>query len=296
VEVAIVGALTLDYLGDSSSPVLGGPPVYAGQAAKALGAHVKAYTAVGDDFPQPLIKRLTELGIELSATRVKDMPSYRFKAVFKAGKRMLSMISMGPEIPLQALEDIRADAVIASPVFKEISVEHLSLLRDRTELLVVDLQGFLRNLGENGLVSLKTPAMKEIAPLADVFHCSEEEAAVLTGFTGPAEVAEALQRLGARTTLVGYVEGVLVVTVGNYMFLNVQNNHTPVDTTGAGDMLTGALTALLLKGYSVEEAAANALGYVRLWLRNPPPFRAAAPSQPVPEVKVVWRRAAYRIP
>ncbi len=295
-EVAIVGALTLDYLGDLSSPVLGGPPVYAGQAANALGVHVKAYTAVGEDFPKTLIKGLADLGIDLSATHVMGKPSYRFKAVFKDGKRMLSMISEGPEIPLQVLKDIGADAVIASPVFREVGVGHLSLLRERTEVLVVDLQGFLRNVSENGIVSLKKPAFKEIAFLADVLHCSEEEAAVLTGFDGPAEVAEALRGLGARTSLVGYVEGLLVVTGGNYMFLSVQNTYTPVDTTGAGDMLTGAFTALLMKGYSVEEAAAKALGYLSLWLRNPPPFRAASPSQPVPEVKVVWRKSATRIP
>jgi len=296
VEVVIVGALTLDYLGDLSSPVLGGPPVYAGQAATALGVNVKAYTAVGEDFPKTLIKELADLGIDLSATHVLGKPSYRFKAVFKDGKRMLSLISEGPEIPLQSLEDVRADAVIASPVFREIGVKHLSLLRERTEVLVVDVQGFLRNVGENGLVGLRKPAFEEIASLADVLHCSEEEAAVLTGFNGPAEVSEALRRHGARTSLVGYVEGLLVVTEGNYMFLSVQNTHTPIDTTGAGDMLTGAFTALLMKGFSVEEAAAKALGYLSLWLRNPPPFRASSHSQPVPEVKVVWKKSESQIP
>jgi len=292
VEVAVVGALTIDYL-NSNNPVPGGPPVYAGLAAASLDVKVKSFTAVGYDFPPSFIERLSGLGIELHIVRQHDRRSYQFKAVFKAGERMLSLISEGPEIPLQALEEIDTDAVIASPVFREIGFAHLSLLRNKTDMLVVDLQGFLRSVKNDGLVVLKPPASTEIISIADVLHCSEEEAVILTGRKRASEISGELRRLGVRTALVGFAEGLLVVSERGSVFLKAQNNYVPAETTGAGDMLTGAFTALLLKGLSAEEAAAKALGYVHFWLRVPPPYRAASPPPGLPtDVQVVWRETA----
>ncbi|MEM4380818.1 MAG: PfkB family carbohydrate kinase [Candidatus Caldarchaeum sp.] len=290
-KLSVVGALTVDLIG--SKPVVGGPPWYAGLAAHTCGATVSLISAVGEDFPEYFLEKIVEAGLDTSGVRiVEGARTYSFKPVFTEYGRRLKLVSLGPRISLEQLEELDADAVILSPVFRELELEHLEIVRRRVGHLTVDLQGFLREAGDVGEIYLNPLKDTSILKHAEVVHCSEEEALAISKKNNPYEALRYMNQHGVEKCLVGVENGLYVMNGDSVIFIQVVAPQSVEDTTGAGDVLTGAFTALACQGSSTEESAVRALELVRQSLNHPPPFRVPERiTQSKPLCRVVWRKS-----
>jgi sugar/nucleoside kinase (ribokinase family) len=99
-------------------------------------------------------------------------------------------------------------------------------------------------------------AFEEIKPLVDVLRlAAPEETAILVGKADPVDAARALAARGVPIALVGCGAEGAVLAAGD----EVQRVPAPpvscIDTTGAGDALTGAFVHGLLAGNSPSAAA-----------------------------------------
>ncbi|MEM2237108.1 MAG: PfkB family carbohydrate kinase [Candidatus Caldarchaeum sp.] len=291
-RVAVVGALTIDIT-HGKTCIIGGPPWYAGTAVHALRADAVLYSAVGGDFPDDFMLKLAEAGLDTSnVIKVEDASSYVFEPVFKDGVRVLRLVSQGPPLPQNILENVDTEAVIVSPVFKEVGKEHVMQLRSRTEVLSVDLQGFLRQRDSNDYIFLRGLTLTEIFRVADVIHCSAEEAVALTGRENVLDAASALAKLGAKNCLVGFTDGLLLTDSRSLSLIEVVEPVITDEGTGAGDILTGAFTTLSAAGTPPEEAGVKALEVVARSLKNPPPDRVPKDLELTGKLcRVVWRKS-----
>ena len=103
-------------------------------------------------------------------------------------------------------------------------------------------------------------AMKSFLPLVDYFLPSYEEAAELTGKTGPEEIIRFLRKAGAA--------GIIGIKLGNKGAYLADGTTTwsikparvknVVDATGAGDAFVAGFLAATLRGFNAAEAAQKA--------------------------------------
>ncbi len=290
-KVAVVGGLTIDITTENT-PIIGGPPWYAGTVSRALNSDVTIVSAVGEDYPIQFLQLLTKSGLDIShVVKIAGSSSYSFKPFFIGGVRSLKLVSKGPKIPLTLLNDVEADAVIVSPVFKEVDEELVKKARLKSSLLAVDIQGFVRNVDSLNNIVLTPLATYGVLRYADILHCSVEEALSLTRCSNIIDAASELVKYGVRLCLIGLENGLLFLENKTLSFIEAEKAMSISDTTGAGDILTGAFTTLIAGGCPPEEASLKALEAVSLSLERPPPRRVPEKLNPTGLAsRVVWRR------
>ena len=119
---------------------------------------------------------------------------------------------------------------------------------------MLDVQGFLRNVGTAGEVVLHTnPALEEAIAACDIVKADQQEAAAITGTTNLRQASKRLHRMGA---------GIVVITLAargsclsdGRRFIRIRPPQTRAeDPTGAGDVYdAGFLAAYLRTGDLVE--------------------------------------------
>lgn len=289
-KTAVVGGLTIDLHGDTK--LIGGPPWYAGIAVASTGNKVSAFSAIGEDYPQSFLNMMVEVGIDISSVvRMSGYGSFVLRHVYSEAGRRSVLVSEGPSIPTETLEDLDADIAILSTNHREAGYAHLKIMRLKSGKVSLDVQGFLREVDELGNVRLVGKDLLTMFELADVVHCSDDEAVALAG---EKELIEAVSKIGRKVPgilLVGSRSALFVVESGLLHCLKPLEVVGSVDTTGAGDMLTAFFMLFWNSGLSPLEAAASAMNRVHEALKQPPPLRLVK-SQPshAAEVRVVWSR------
>ncbi len=150
-----------------------------------------------------------------------------------------------PHIELPAW--VECEALVLSPIVREIDVNSVPQVDG---LLVMDLQGFVREPGvSSGEVTTKFD-LAELLARADVVKASESEVERLT-----AASREALTNAILLTTM--GERGALVRCNGRECFVPARLVHTPY-TIGAGDSYLAGFTAALLEGCPPVQAAEKA--------------------------------------
>lgn len=96
----------------------------------------------------------------------------------------------------------------------------------------------------------------------DFLFCNFKEGRKLTGEQEPADIAEALRRLGVDIAVVKLGPAGCYVAGPAGSFASPGFDVTPIDTTGAGDCFAGAYLSTVLDGVGLKQAArfANAAG------------------------------------
>ncbi|MCS7109848.1 MAG: PfkB family carbohydrate kinase [Candidatus Caldarchaeum sp.] len=290
-KTAVVGGLTIDLFGDEQ--VVGGPAWYAGTAAASTGLAVSVFSAVGEDYPERFIATMKQLGIDVSSViRIAGASSSVFRHQYTATGRKSRLLSQGPTIPVKLLESLDTDIALLSPVFKEADEQHLKLIKNRAGMTALDLQGLIRDADESGNIRLVHRDVSRFLQLADVVHCSDEEALVLAGVKDLVEAVANIGRQVGGIFMVGSRKGLFLVEKNFLTFFEEASSRDVVDATGAGDMLTAFFISFVSRGYSAEDAAASALGLLRHALENPPPYRVTqCPPAPVIPARVAWSRS-----
>jgi len=219
----VVGGPTLDIIvvGGEKTVRYGGPSIYASAVASLLDLGVEVYVlgVVGWRTLDSL-RVIGELGGLWSGMYFPWVEGLVFEHVYRGVNRLSSMIGSTTTLPssriLQALEEIRPDIVILSPVYGEIALETPSLLYHNYDRCVfLDIQGVQRIGLAKGLLSI----------VASFIHASDTEAEEIynivmsrileTSGYGPIRLIH-----GSNREMIGHAVGELE------------------DPTGAGDVFT----------------------------------------------------------
>lgn len=227
----------------------GGPPTFVSLAAKKLGARVGVVSKVGKDFLEHLTW-LRENGVDVSHVKVlKDASTTSFVLRYGDSRRRLQLRNKAPQIFLKDIPtSLRAKAIHVAPVADELSVEILRELRNRTPLLSIDPQGFLREFDKRGYVKPKRLDYVSFLQHCDVFKSSSEEAKTITRCSKLGVSMEKIGELGVKIVLVTMGrKGVVVRFNGEFYHVPACIPQVLKDTTGAGDAFIGGFLATYIQ-------------------------------------------------
>ncbi len=250
-RILVAGFITIDTI---QLPVrqitsVGGPPSYAGLVIARFGHTVSPLTKVGADFPDEQAVWLARNGIVLRATdRSLSRPTTRFRISNSSGSRTLFLASRCEDLSSSQIPpDTRFNASLVSPLAGEISPALLTEISSRSDFTFLDPQGFVRGFDHDGKVSPSPLQDKSIMSKVDAIKMDRTEAEMLTGRKDPRAALEKVSSIGVRKAIVTQGGDACYVLDGAHIY-EVEVPKVPViDSTGAGDVLSGATVAWYLK-------------------------------------------------
>lgn len=229
---------------------LGGAAAFVSLAASKLDAKVGVVSKVGKDFHKQLLW-LRKANVDLSMVQIaEDASTTRFVLTYYDGKRKLQLRNKAPQIVLKDIPvSLRAKVIHVAPVANELSLEVIRKLRNRTSLLSIDPQGFLREFDEAGYMKLKGLSDVSFLQHCDVFKSSLKEIKIVTECAKLGTAMKKVRKYGVKTVLVTMGRKGILAHLGDKFY------HIPAckpkilqDPTGAGDVFIGAFLAEHIQG------------------------------------------------
>lgn len=265
IKVAVIGALNVDIggvpeaaftPGDSIpgrvSVSLGGVGFNIARACAGLGADTTFFSVLGEDAHAPDIRaEAARYGISLAGCRWEDAPNNRYLYIGGRGGEMAAAINdmhlcarmdaafIGELLPALAGFDVLAADANLSP-------EALRALAECAPApIVVDC-----------VSAVKCGRLRDILPGIHTLKANRMEAEMLTGLIDPEACALALLDAGVRRAAISLGADGLLCAEDGRVFRVPAVSARAVDTTGAGDSLTAALTVGLAAGLPFSRCAA----------------------------------------
>ena len=238
-KIAIFSHCTIDEISQNDIvETAGGPACYCGLTAKNMKFEIDLHTRVGNDFS--FRTDLENKGIFLSQNSIVNTPTTRF---------LLKILGTDRELYLKAkcdpIESIKSDAdgAIVSPVFDEVSEETLDAIKENFNFTLLDPQGYLRRVDDNGKVFLE----KTLLDLSGInaIKTDPDEAFYLTGLKEK-EAMLALQKKGVKHVLYTNKQNITMLAKDRMYHLKIPN-MTIGDTTGVGDIFCAAFACSYMK-------------------------------------------------
>jgi 2-dehydro-3-deoxygluconokinase len=276
IQFVAVGECMVELFSEEALPVerserfrssFGGDALQAALMASNLGTPSAVATVAGDDpFAGSLLSGLKRFGIttDLIARRPGFTGLYLISIDAK-GERSFAYYRRGSAASTLGPQDVAwpepPDAVLVSGITQAVSessraaaMEAARRTKEAGGTVVYDFNYRPRLWGDDP--SAACEAFDEIKPLIDVLRlAAPEETAILVGEADPIEAARALAARHTPIVLVGCGgEGGVLAAAGAVERVPAPSVHC-IDTTGAGDALTGAFVHGLLAGNSPSAAA-----------------------------------------
>lgn len=250
-RVLVAGFVTIDSIQLPIRQItsVGGPPCYAGLVCSRFGHAVTPLTKVGNDFPDEQAVWLARNGIVLKAgDRSTVKPTTRFRISNTAGNRSLYLASRCEDLTASQIpQETRFNASLVSPLAGEISASLLTEISARTDFTFLDPQGFVRSFDREGKVTASPLKDRSILSKVDAVKMDRTEAEMLTGRDNPRDALEKISSIGLRKGIVTQGAEECYVLDGSRIY-EVEVPKVPViDSTGAGDILSGATVSWYLK-------------------------------------------------
>lgn len=252
--MTIVGHLTLDeiMMKGGIHYSMGGVTCYAALAARLLGSDVKIVSNIGPDFPKKYLDLLGRMGVDISGVQIDpNSRTTSFQLNYLGSERRLKLLSRAKNI---SLEGVEGEAVYLGPVAWEIDLVDIRRFLMRHGRTVLDPQGLMREVGDDGNIALKSISLE--LPNLWILRISNEEARVISESLDQNKMLESLKSTKARIIILTLgAEGALIhdgrrnIKVPSYKVREV-------DPTGAGDVFGGAFVAEYLNSKDLELAAA----------------------------------------
>jgi len=264
--------------GSSLSYSPGGKGNNQATAARRAGSNVIMAGRIGRDaLAKPLLDHFAREGIDVSRLLETDLPTgCALIEVRERDAENVIVVIPGANFavsprdldPLGAVFD-SSDSVLCQLEIPFETVEKaLRMGKERGKLTVLN-------------PAPAAPLPDSIFPLIDYFTPNETEAASLSGL--PAESEEDLVRIAGHFLSRGAGNVVITLGVRGSFFMNGRERFfvpafpvKAVDTTGAGDAFSGALTARLAEGAEIREALSFAAAFSAISVTRP----GAASSMP----------------
>jgi sugar/nucleoside kinase (ribokinase family) len=245
-EIVVVGHLSRDLIimPNTTKEALGGSTAYA-MLAPSIGAFgAGIVTKVGTDFEQSYHDTLRSSGLNLSGLIIDGPKSTRFVNKYDAsGFRVQYVEAIAPSIrPDDFTEDhLEASIIHFSPLTSdEIDIECIHQARSSTALTSLDVQGYIRAVGKNGMVTPKEWSERDkILGQVDVVKFHEQELFTTVPAESELSAASRILSLGPRIVLVTHDQrGSVIYTRNAQVHIPLVLARALVDTTGCGDTYT----------------------------------------------------------
>jgi sugar/nucleoside kinase (ribokinase family) len=248
-KTLVAGFMTIDTIRLPVRTItsIGGPPCYAGLVCSRFGLSVSVLTRIGHDFPEDQIVWLSRNGITLVPSDRSAKKTTRFRLDVQGDKRDLFLESKCEDLTKEQLTESHYNASLISPICQEISADLLQEIVKRSDFTFLDPQGFVRSFDASGKVSITKPKDPDLIKTTDAIKMDREEASALTGKEEPKEALVKLASRGVRKAVVTQGAENCHVLDGNRIYLIPVPKVQIIDSTGAGDILGGALIASYLR-------------------------------------------------
>jgi sugar/nucleoside kinase (ribokinase family) len=246
VEFTVIGHVAIDRIitSEGERTQLGGPPTYVSLAARVMGHSTKAVTKVGENFPEDYLEDLKELGIDL--VRQIGSSTTRFVLDYRGSERVLSVEGICGKISPEEVSEVTGPVLI-SPIIGEIHGSTISALE--VEVVALDPQGFLREVGNDGTITLRPWMDRELLGRLNVLKSSEEELKFITSGSDVFRGLTKLVGLGVEMVIATRgIEGSIICTSKECFEVPAAEVGRVVDSTGAGDVFIGTFLPEYLEG------------------------------------------------
>jgi fructokinase len=256
-DLLVVGHFALDTIYKNEKLVgkfLGGPPTYVSLAAAKLGVRVSILSKVGHDFKKGYIELLTSNLVDLSLVKnVTEAETTKFELRYSDWTRELWLKAMAPPLKPEDLpKHLRVKAIHVAPIANEIQPKLVEKLREKSELLSLDPQGFLREFDRKGKVRLKMLMNSDLMKLLDIYKSSFNEIKALTGRSSLEEAMQSISNLGISIVIVTLgAQGSVLLSGGKFYRIPSASSEIVRDVTGAGDAYIGGFLAEYIHGKDV---------------------------------------------
>ena len=237
-KLAIFSHCALDTISieGNSYEQIGGAASYCGIMARELKFDVDLFTKFGSDFPKQYLEQ-NKINL-INTESVKN--TTKFSISISGSDRTLKLKNECDPIDYSSVD---ADGHIVSPIFHEISNDVFKKIKDDSNFLFVDPQGFLRQKdSENNIVLKKTEL--DLTNVNAIKINPEEGKNIVDGT--PDEMMLALQKKGIEYVLLTDKTNVSLL-VKNRIYSLKLPNKTVHDTTGIGDIFCSTFTCTMLK-------------------------------------------------
>jgi sugar/nucleoside kinase (ribokinase family) len=237
-KLALFSHCALDTISieGNSYEQIGGAASYGGIMAHELKFDVDLFTKFGSDFPKQYLEQ-NKINL-INAESAKN--TTKFSISISGSDRTLKLENECEPIDYSSVD---ADGHIVSPIFHEISNDVFKKIKDDSNFLFVDPQGFLRQKdSENNVVLKKTEL--DLTNVNAIKINPEEGKNIVNGT--PDEMMLALQKKGIENVLLTDKTNVSLL-VKNRIYSLKLPNKTVHDTTGIGDIFCSTFTCTMLK-------------------------------------------------
>ena len=237
-KLAVFGHCAIDSitLNGSSYSQIGGSACYCGITARQFKFDVDLFTKFGPDFPK---QYLTENKINFLNSK-SEKNTTKFAITITGSDRTLQLENECDQIDYSS---VNADGHIISPIYHEINDETFQKVKDDSNFLLVDPQGFLRQKDSQNNIILQ----KNDLDLSNVnaIKVNPEEAQQIVSGTHD-EMMVALQKKGAEYVLLTNKADVSLLVKDKVYSITLPNKQIH-DTTGIGDIFCAAFCCTMLK-------------------------------------------------
>ena len=266
-KFCLYGNPTIDIIITKSTVrvAYGGGVYYSALPLIQRGLNIEVYSALSPRLvDHPIIRYITKLQY---STRTNV-----FILKYMNGKRAVKILEKAPSLyPWNTHRDLCY--TIVNPVINEVGTSLLKLLRVKSQVLAVDIQGFVRVASSSGEVFLEPSSeVLDIMELADVIHADINEVkCVIKALRHYTTLSTGLSLLARK------MRGALVITRGSNKItvihsgvvrdIECEDDYTALEKTGAGDyFLTVYFLNYLASGDAVDSVY-KAHEEVTRWLK-----------------------------
>jgi len=190
----------------------GGGFRYSAHAGALAGLRVGAVTRLAAE-DRGSVDALEEAGVDVIVFESPSSTLMRLEyPTNNVDERILSVASVADPFAPEQLEPLEARAFLVSGSARgEISLEIMRLLRDKAEFLSADVQGFIREVGDDKVLKYTPwPQQADVLALVDILKTDAVEAEFMTGSSDPVEAARILAEFGPREIVLTHRDGLLV--------------------------------------------------------------------------------------
>jgi sugar/nucleoside kinase (ribokinase family) len=249
-KICIASHVALDEIIDvwgEKTESLGGPVCYGSILAKTFNFSAFVATRVGNDIDGKL-QLLKDCNIFLTKNQVdRSNPTTKFRLILNnSGGRQLFLLSSCSEINVNDFVD--SDAVLLSPIFKEISQDTLRKVVDNynDRFIMIDPQGFLRYQNTEGLILNRKSIDLDLKGVTAI-KADPEELSALTGGTTSIEGMIKLRDKFKLEFVISTGSNSIIFLHKNIVYTIKFKKIDSPDHTGLGDILATGFTCAYLK-------------------------------------------------
>lgn len=270
-DVIVIGHVAVDvniFPWGIVENMLGGAPTYSGLSLVALKKSVGTVTKVGGDFLEKFPPIYSKLGLDTEGIMVAGENTTTFENTYdENGKRTQICKHRAPPI---SPDDIPGDYLDAksfyfSPIVNEVTPELIKSVKNDSNVVMLDPQGILREIGNDGKVSVKPRELGGYLKYVDIVKIGMDELGILGENVGKA--MKKLKAAGPKIVIATKGGDPLLVLSDSGLFKLTPLKVDAKDTTGAGDVFGAAFLSRYLLSRKIEEAAKFATAAAGLKVR-----------------------------